>query len=71
MRQVGRVVSQNGYGVSHEQDNEKALGAGQPEKDPYEVGWDGGDDDPLNPRSFHKARKWLIVFIVAAGSLTV
>lgn len=71
MRQVGRVVSQNGYGVSHELNNEKALEAGQPEKDPYEVGWDGGDADPLNPRSFNKARKWLIVFIVAAGSLTV
>lgn len=72
MKEVGRVVSQNGYGVSHEQNrDEKALEAGQPEKDPYEVGWDGGDADPWHPRSFTKARKWLIVFIVAAGSLTV
>lgn len=72
MRAVGRVVSQNGYGVSHEQNHdEKNLEAGQPEKDPYEVGWDGGDADPWHPRSFNKARKWVIVFIVAAGSLTV
>jgi hypothetical protein len=70
-RQVDRVLSQNGYGVSHEQNNEKAVEEGQPEKDPYEVGWDDGDNDPLSPRSFSKPRKWLIVFIVAAGSLTV
>lgn len=72
MKDVGRTVSQNGYGVSHEQNHDaKALEAGQPEKDPYEVGWDGGDADPWHPRSFNKARKWVIVFIVAAGSLTV
>ncbi|KAM0252872.1 hypothetical protein ACHAQJ_007502 [Trichoderma viride] len=70
-RQVDRVVSQNGYGVSDEHNNEKALEAGQLDKDPYEVGWDDGDNDPLNPRSFSKARKWLIVLIVASGSLTV
>lgn len=31
----------------------------------FEVGWDGGDADPLNPRSFNTARKWLIVSIVS------
>ncbi|RFU74475.1 major facilitator superfamily transporter [Trichoderma arundinaceum] len=71
MRQVDRIRSQNGYGVSDDQRNDKAVEEGQPEKDPYEVGWDNGDNDPLCPRSFSKARKWLIVFIVAGGSLTV
>jgi hypothetical protein len=34
------------------------------------VEWDG-DGDPLNPRSFSLARKWLIIFIVSFGSLLV
>jgi len=34
------------------------------------VQWDG-DDDPLNPRSFSTARKWLIVLVVSLGSLLV
>lgn len=68
---LDRTRSQNGYGVSDEQRGEKALEAGQPETDPYEVGWDDGDNDPLCPRSFNKARKWLIVLICACGSLTV
>ncbi|KAK4063180.1 MFS permease [Trichoderma simmonsii] len=69
---LDRTRSQNGYGVSDEQQRgDKALEAGQPETDPYEVGWDDGDNDPLCPRSFNKARKWLIVLICACGSLTV
>jgi len=39
--------------------------------DPFEVGWEGGDDDPLCPRSMHVGRKWLIVFITCFGSLCV
>ncbi|UNI22583.1 hypothetical protein JDV02_008459 [Purpureocillium takamizusanense] len=48
-------------------------GGGRPgsEKDPFEVGWDNGDEDPLCPRSFSKARKWLILFIVSHVSLCV
>ncbi|KAJ4861637.1 major facilitator superfamily domain-containing protein [Trichoderma breve] len=68
---LDRTRSQNGYGVSDEQRGDKALEAGQPQTDPYEVGWDDGDNDPLCPRSFNKARKWLIVLICACGSLTV
>ncbi|KOS17271.1 putative drug/proton antiporter [Escovopsis weberi] len=41
------------------------------EKDSYEVSWDDGDNDPLNPRSFSTARKWFIVFVTAIGSLAV
>ena len=36
----------------------------------YEVQWDG-DLDPDNPKSMHKARKWLIVLIVSSCSLCV
>ncbi|MCJ1313594.1 hypothetical protein MMC25_007273 [Agyrium rufum] len=36
----------------------------------FEVHWDG-EHDPLNPHSFGKARKWVIVLILALGSLTV
>ncbi|KAI0386742.1 major facilitator superfamily domain-containing protein [Hypomontagnella monticulosa] len=35
------------------------------------VGWDGGDDDPLSPRSLGKIRKWIIVIVVSASSLCV
>lgn len=40
------------------------------EKDVYEVTWDG-DNDPMNPRSRSKARKWIVVLIVSASSLCV
>lgn len=35
----------------------------------YTVGWD--ENDAMNPRTMNKARKWLIVIIVSAGSLCV
>ncbi|KAK1251955.1 hypothetical protein MKX07_007434 [Trichoderma sp. CBMAI-0711] len=70
---LGRTRSQNGYGVEDERDDDDAAAeaVAQPEKDPFEVGWDGGDNDPLCPRSFSKARKWMIVLICAVGSFTV
>lgn len=77
-RSIARTVSQNGYGVSHEAganggewkvDEEAA--AAVPEKDPYEVGWDNGDNDPLCPRSLSVGRKWLIVIIVSSASFCV
>ena len=36
----------------------------------FEVTWDG-EDDPLNPRTMSKARKWLIVTILATSSTCV
>ncbi len=76
-RNISRIGSQNGYGVSDEpaadgewKTDEEAQTT-QPEKDPFEVGWDGGDNDPLCPRSFAKARKWLIVIIVSMASFCV
>ena len=46
------------------QDNISALGK------EFEVRWNG-EDDPMNPRSTHTPRKWLIVLIVCASSLCV
>ncbi|KAK5995199.1 Efflux pump atB [Cladobotryum mycophilum] len=69
---LDRTRSQNGYGVGDESDEADESAQQQtPEKDPYEVGWENGDNDPLCPRRFNKARKWLIVLITAGGSLTV
>lgn len=66
-----RTRSQNGYGVAdHEPDEDEEAQAGQLEKDPFEVGWDGADD-PLCPRSFSKGRKWMITFIVSGCSFCV
>lgn len=42
---------------------------GSPEK-AFEVQWDG-PDDPMNPKNISTARKWLIVIILAFGSLCV
>ncbi len=43
----------------------------QDEKDPFEVGWDDGDNDPLNPRSMPLWRKWSIIIITSFGSFCV
>ncbi|OBT66962.1 hypothetical protein VE03_04212 [Pseudogymnoascus sp. 23342-1-I1] len=64
---VARTRSQNGYGC----DDIEAVEV-TPEDDPFIVGWDGGDADPLSPRSRSNFQKWTIVLInsVAAGSVT-
>lgn len=51
--------------------DEVVLGPDSEEKDPYEVAWDGGDADPMCPRSMATWRKWLIVFITCFGSSAV
>lgn len=33
------------------------------------VGWDDGDNDPLNPRSFPALRKWWYVAVVSISSM--
>ena len=48
-------------------DPEKANGSTE---ENFEVTWDG-DNDPFNPRSFGRARKWVIVLIVSMSSLCV
>lgn len=49
---------------------ESALPHGD-QKEVFEVGWDGGDDDPACPRSFNTARKWLITIIVSSCGFCV
>lgn len=44
---------------------------GEEEKDPFEVGWEDGERDPLNPRSKGKTAKWAIVLICSLASLCV
>ncbi|TVY20810.1 Efflux pump atB [Lachnellula arida] len=69
---ISHTRSNNGYGCGEEDESsEDVEAAGVVEKDPWEVHWDGGDSDPLNPRSFGKARKWVIVIIVSMSSLCV
>jgi hypothetical protein len=76
---MDRTRSHNGYGVDDHDSNptddggeaQAEAASGGSSKDAYAVGWDGGDTDPLSPRSFSKARKWMITFIVSHVSLTV
>ncbi len=49
-------------------DNE---GGGEEEDQSVEVTWDDGEKDPENPRSMHKARRWLIVIVVSMGAFCV
>lgn len=73
-RSLSRARSNNGYGVDEEDpahDTEASTEGELPEKDPFEVGWDGGDNDPMCPRRFPALRKWAIVGIVSFASLCV
>ncbi|KAJ4263932.1 hypothetical protein NW762_005970 [Fusarium torreyae] len=63
-----RTQSQNGYGCDPPQNEPSDDDL---EKDPFEVVWENGDNDPLCPRSFNKMRKWVIVFIVSFASFCV
>lgn len=75
-RTLSRTRSQNGYSCDDypgdNTDEDASPGAQTPEdKDPFEVGFDGGNADPLCPRSMATARKWLIVSIVSSASFCV
>lgn len=66
----------DGYG-HHNFDDEDQDNHNEPkekhdttEKDPFEVRFDG-EDDVYNPKNLPEAKKWFIVFIVAASSLCV
>ncbi len=63
----------NGYGCTTFNEDEETTKDAEKGQDPnkqFEVRFDG-DSDPINPRSFSKTRKWLIVTIVSAGSTCV
>jgi hypothetical protein len=70
---LSRQRSSNGYGVGDFDDNLHDVEGGEAavEKDPYEVRWEDGDDDPMSPRSTAHGKKWLIVLIVSASSFCV
>lgn len=72
---LSRSRSHNGYGCDEETPadggDEEAPEQPTEAKDPFEVGFDGGDADPMCPRSMSKPRKWLIVFIVSSASFCV
>jgi hypothetical protein len=75
-----RERSNNGWGCDDiEEDAAGSGGAVAPynhpgsseERDPFEVGWDGGDADPMCPRSMPTWRKWVIIGIASTGSFCV
>lgn len=75
---VNRTRSNNGYGCDEGIEDNVIVSDGNDleghtveEKDPFEVHWDGGDSDPMNPRRHSKARKWVVVLLVSASSLCV
>lgn len=71
-RSLSRSRSQNGYGCDDETVDEDLEGqAGENEKDPYEVGWEDGESDPKNPKSWSLMQKWIIVIMVSLSSLCV
>lgn len=71
---IARVRSNNGYGVSENVRVKGETGDEESEEfetNPFEVGWDGGDNDPECPRSMTKLKKWTIACIVCGGSFCV
>lgn len=74
LRSISRTRSNNGYGCDEPEADEHSGGdmeAGAAEKDQFEVKWDGGDSDPLSPRSMSFFRKWVVVIVVSMSSLCV
>lgn len=78
---ISTLRSNNGWGCDDVEANNQpaqspanqpaAAAADENIADPFEVGWDGGDSDPLCPRSFPLWRKWLIIAITSIGSFCV
>lgn len=76
---LSRVRSHNGYGCDDldepgsEEDSggDPEKGEAAREKDPFEVGFEGGNADPWCPRSMRPARKWAIVGLTSMGSFCV
>lgn len=74
LNRVRSYVDGHGYFSDDGRDDGQDAGQevdveGDPEK-AFEVQWDG-PDDPMNPKNISTARKWLIVIILAFGSLCV
>ena len=65
------VDGYSGYFSNEKTENEEepANGDGPAEGKEFEVEFD--DNDPMNPRNMSTARKWVVVFTLAFGSLCV
>jgi hypothetical protein len=61
----------DGYTLNHEDEKPNNSSEENASDDPYLVRWEGGDADPMNPRSMTTLRRWCIVLIVSASSLCV
>jgi hypothetical protein len=61
----------DGYTLNHEDEKPNNSSGENTSDDPYLVRWEGGDADPMNPRSMTTLRRWCIVLIVSASSLCV
>lgn len=73
-RTLSRTRSNNGYGCDDNRESVEDLevvGQAVSVKDPFDVKWENGDNDPMNPRSMAHGKKWLVVLIVSASSLCV
>ncbi len=73
---LARERSHNGYGVDElnpdpETGGPNATLSAQDDQDHFEVGWEGGDADPMCPRSMPTWRKWVIIGITSFGSFCV
>ena len=61
MKSVARTRSNNGYGCDDMETGVAAGEDGQQDVNEWEVKWEDGENDPLNPRSWGNGRKWIIV----------
>jgi hypothetical protein len=60
---------EDGYSC-HQGSIDDEMGNQSDEERRFEVRWDG-DNDPMNPRSRSKFRKWIVVLILAGSALCV
>lgn len=61
---ITRTRTNNRYSCDEESEGSAGV-------DPFEVHWEGGDSDPMNPRSQSLLRKWIVVLIISASSMCV
>lgn len=71
-----RSQNTNGMGIdevdeTQEVDEEASEEQQEEKRDVIIVKWDGGDQDPMNPRRFSSMRKWLVVWINSCSALCV
>ena len=64
-------TAKDGY-VSYNdpEDEQPSNSSGDTSSEHFLVKWDG-DNDPMNPRSMSKLRRWIVVLIVSSSSLCV